>query len=182
MKLKVNMQQLKSAMLCKAKNDVRWFLNGILFARDGALIGTNGHVMFIGQHESEINEDTIVSFVSSVPRSFSHAEIEFKDEENQGIVKFYGKIDGSVIACGLAQIVDGKFPDYNKIVNKETSPCSEISFNGLYLSLLSQISAIFNPRFKTVKLSLNGDAGCAFAEIPNPESERAMLVIMPCRL
>ena len=44
MKLKVNMQQLKSAMLCKAKNDVRWFLNGILFARDGANIVTGKQI------------------------------------------------------------------------------------------------------------------------------------------
>lgn len=182
MKLKVNMQQLKSAMLCKAKNDVRWFLNGVMFAKDGTLVGTNGHVMFVGQHESEIESDLIVDFVCSIPRNFQYAEIEFNSDEKQGVIKFYGQLESNVIGCGMAQIIDGKYPDYTKLTQKVISPCTEIGFNGKYLKLLSDISTLFNPRFSTVKLSLNGDSGCAFAEIPNPEQEKAMLVIMPCRI
>lgn len=182
MKLKVNMQQFKSAMLCKAKNDVRWYLNGILFASDGALVGTNGNVMFVGQHKSVVDSDVIVDFVCNIPKKFSYDEIEFSENEKQGVVKFYGQLEGLVISCGMAQLVDGKYPDYKRMTHKTTAECSEIGFNGKYLELLSKISTLFNPRFSTVKLNLNGNSGSAFAEIPNAEGERAMLVIMPCRL
>ena len=183
MKLSVNCAQLKSAMLCKANNDARFYLCGVLFALNGDLVGTNGHVAFIGQHDSKIENDVIISFQCQIPSKFSIAEIDITNGNEEGIVKFYDTlVNTKLIASGLVSIINGKYPDYTRVCKKDKKQTDEIGFNGQYLSILGKVSKLFNPGFSRVSLSLNGENGSAFSEIKNPYNEKAMLVIMPMRL
>lgn len=182
MKLTVSAKHLKSAMMCKAKNDVRWYLTGVLFHSDGSLIGTNGHVMFVGEHSSKIDKDVIIGFNCNLPAKFSYAEIDIIDGCEDGIVKFYDSLVASkVIASGMVVVIDGKFPDYKRIAKAERKATDHIGFNGGYLSLVGKISSLFS-RYSTVDLGLNGENGCAFCDMYDPEGSKAAIYVMPVRL
>lgn len=120
MKLSIKSAHLKSALLCKAVNDSRWFLCGVLFAKNGDVVGCNGHIAYVGEHNSEIENDVIISFVCQIPSRFGVAELTFNDDEKEGIVKFYDSVFlTKVISSGVVQIVDGKYPDYTKLCTKK---------------------------------------------------------------
>jgi len=183
MKLSIKSTHLKSALLCKAVNDVRWYLCGVLFAKNGDAVGCNGHIAYVGEHNSEIESDVIISFICQIPSRFGVAELTFNNDEKEGIVKFYDSVFlTKVISSGMVQIVDGKYPDYTKLCTKNKMQTDEIGFNAKYLGLLEKVCKLHNPIYSGVALSLNGDSGCAFADIKNPEQEKALMVIMPMRL
>jgi len=183
MKLEIKSTHLKSALLCKADNDAWRVLCGVLFAKNGDAVGCNCHMAYVGEHNSEIENDVIVSFVCKIPSKFGVAELTFDGDEKEGIVKFYDSVFlTKVISSGMVQIVDGKYPDYAKLCTKNKLQTNEIGFNAGYLGILEKIAKIHNPRFSSVALSLNGDSGCAFAEIKNPEQEKALVIVMPMQL
>jgi hypothetical protein len=45
-------QTLAAARLCQAKNDVRYYLNGV-YINHNTIVSTNGHVMFVGPYRNE---------------------------------------------------------------------------------------------------------------------------------
>ena len=183
MKLEIKSTHLKSALLCKAVNDATWCLCGVLFAKNGDVVGCDGSMAYIGEHNSEIENDIIVSFVCKIPSKFGVAELTFNGDEKEGIVKFYDAVFlTKVISSGMVQIVDGKYPDYTKLCTKNKSKTDEIGFHAGYLGTLEKIAKIHDPRFSGVAISLNGDTGCAFTEIKNPEQEKALMLIMPMLL
>jgi len=183
MKLEIKSTHLKSALLCKAVNDARWYLCGVLFAKNGDVVGCNGHIAYVGEHNSELEDDVIVSFVCQIPSRFGIAELTFNGDEKEGIVKFYDSVYlTKVISSGMVQIVDGKYPDYMKSCTKNKLQTDEIVFNAGYLGVLEKIAKLHNPRHSGVALSLNGEYGCAFADIKNPEQEKALMIVMPMRL
>lgn len=49
--LTLSKEALLSAMIFQAKKDVRYYLNGICFAPDKKLFATDGHRLFIGEHD-----------------------------------------------------------------------------------------------------------------------------------
>lgn len=176
MNIKLSKKMLEAALIFQAKNDVRFYLNGILFKNDGRVISTNGHVAFIGEsHQSAMKNDIIMSVPKSPTSKYDYAEIIV----NENKVNYY--LDDKVVAISLTHQIDGKFPDIDRVIPESAKPTDKIGFNAGYLYFMYKAAKIFNPSFQLVALMLNGENGAATAEISSPD-EKAKIVLMPARL
>lgn len=146
MKIKVSKILLESALIFQAKKDVRYYLNGICFKTDGRVCSTDGHRAFVGgKHEGELDEDVILSVTKSPTKSYDYAEID----TDAGIVSYYS--DEVVrVGVGMCSIIDGKFPDIDRIIPYETSATEKIKFNVSYLSDVEKAAKLFDPKYKCV--------------------------------
>jgi len=67
---KVPAKLIKAAMLNQGQRDVRYYLNGIYIDKEkGRVCGTNGHTLFIGNHESfsDFDESVILRISGTIP-------------------------------------------------------------------------------------------------------------------
>ena len=179
MKIKVSKTILEASILFQAKNDVRFYLNGVLFKKNGEVCAANGHYAIIcDKHQSEIDEDVIVSIGARVTKAYSNAIIDTES----GVVE-YLNLDEQRVAIGLCDVINGKFPDMERINTGATKKTDLIGFNAQYLQLAAKAAKLFNPEFSRINFSLNGDAGCAFADVGGYSGEEsARIIVMPMRV
>lgn len=60
MRLEIDKETLLVMQLFKARNEVRYYLNGIFFGADGKVCATNGHTMAVGNHDNKIDADILI--------------------------------------------------------------------------------------------------------------------------
>lgn len=178
MKLKISKTLLESALIFQAKKDVRYYLNGICFMRDGRVAATDGHRAFIGgNHESKLRSDIIVKVSKSPTQAYSHAVIDTRTK----IVTYHDGTD-TMVGAGICEQIDGKFPDIDRVIPKEKSPAEEIGFNAKYLADVEKAAKLFNPKLEGVRFELNGNTSAAVANLSSPEGLTAKIIVMPMRL
>jgi len=178
MKIKVSKILLESALIFQAKKDVRYYLNGICFKADGRVCSTDGHRAFVGgTHEGELAEDIILSFTKPPTKSFNYVIID----TDTGIVSYHDAFDIRV-GVGLCEVIDGKFPDIDRVIPKETSPTDRIGFNASYLADVEKAAKLFNPKWSSVTLELNGNTGSSVAKLKSYNGEEAKIIVMPMRI
>lgn len=178
MKLKISKTLLESALIFQAKKDVRYYLNGICFMRDGRVAATDGHRAFIGgKHESKISSDIIVKVSKSPTQAYSYAVIDTRTK-----IVTYHDVTDSMVGAGICEQIDGKFPDIDRVIPKAKSPAEEISFNAKYLADVEKAAKLFNPKFECVRFELNGSINAAVANISAPTGENAKIIVMPMRV
>lgn len=178
MKLKINKLLLESALIFQARNDVRYYLNGICFMPDGRIASTDGHRAFIGgSHDNELAENVIVKVSKSPTKRYDYAIIDTKSK-----IATYHDEDGVMVGAGICEEIDGRFPDIDRVIPKQTLPTEEIGFNAGYLVDIEKVAKLFNPKFCCVKFELNGSADAAVCCLSAPSGETAKIVVMPMRL
>lgn len=178
MLIKVSKTLLECALLYQAKNDVRYYLNGICFKADGRVVSTDGHRAFIGNsHKGELKEDVILSIQKPPTKRYDYAVIDTKSL----IVNFYLDEDLKVGVC-LCELIGGRFPDIDRIIPKERQACDAIGFNAKYLASIAPAAKLFNPKFEVITLELNGASSAAVAKLTNPYGEKGMVIIMPAKM
>lgn len=179
MKLKICKTLLEAALVFHAKNDARYYLNGICFMPDGRIASTDGHRAFIGgKHENKLEENVIVSVSKSPTKRYNHAIIDTKS----GIVTYHFGHGDAMVGAGICDVIDGRFPDIDRIIPKEKSPAEEIGFNAKYLADVEKAAKLFNPKFEGVRFELNGNTSAAVANIGAPTGETAKVIVMPMRV
>lgn len=178
MKIKVSKILLESAMIFQAKNDIRYYLNGVCFKADGRVCSTDGHRAFVGsKHEGQLTEDLILSISKSPTKKYDYAEI---DTGNGSITYHY---DNTIqVGVGMVSLIDGRFPDIDRIIPKETSPCDRIGFNAGYLADIEKAAKIFNPQLTAVILEMNGPTNASAAKLKSPHGDTAIIIVMPMRI
>lgn len=178
MKIKVSKILLESALIFQAKKDIRYYLNGICFKADGRVCSTDGHRAFVGgKHEGELDDDVILSVTKSPTKAYDYAEID----TDEGIVSYYSD-EGNRVGVGLCEVIDGRFPDIDRVIPKETSPTERIGFNAKYLSDVEKAAAIFNAKFECVIFDLNQSPNATVANLKSPFGETAKIIVMPMRI
>lgn len=179
MKLKISKLLLESALIFQARNDVRYYLNGICFMPDGRIASTDGHRAFIGgNHDNKLTENVIVKVSKSPTKKYNHAIIDTKS----GIVTYhFGHMD-TMVGAGICEEIDGRFPDIDRVIPKETKAAGEIGFNAGYLVDIEKVAKLFNPKFRGVKFELNGNTNAAVCCLSAPSGENAKIVVMTMRL
>lgn len=164
--IKISEEVLKSAMLYKAKNDVRYYLEG-LYIDYNTIVATNGHICFRAPIESD--EQRIIKFQGKLPTKFKECVItgdiaEFTDD-NLNVVAKLG-----------VETVDAHYPVYKRLYNDRVNAISEIGIRGDYLQLLG----------KTAKL-LTTHQGCKFIFESSTDGIKVLIgvaeiVLMPTRI
>ena len=178
MKLKISKLLLEGALMFQAKNDVRYYLNGICFMPDGRVSATDGHRAFIAnKHDNKITDNVIVSVSKSPTKRYDYAVLDTKTK----IVTYHDAFD-VLVGAGICSLIDGRFPDIDRVITKETAPTEQIGFNAKYLADVEKLAKLFNPKFEAVLFELNGNTSAAVANISAPSGETAKVVVMPMRL
>ena len=178
MKLKINKLLLESALIFQARNDVRYYLNGICFMPDGRIASTDGHrAMIASKHENKLKDNVIVSVSKSPTKRYAYALLDTKT----GIATYHDEHE-IMVGAGICSEINGRFPDIDRVIPKETKAAEEIGFNAGYLVDVEKVAKLFNPKFSGVKFELNGNTNAAVCCISAPSGETAKIVVMPMRL
>lgn len=191
MKLKISKLLLEGALMFQAKNDVRYYLNGICFMPDGRVSATDGHRLFVGgNHDNAIEENIIVAVTKSPVKSYAVAYIDTDTRIVDYLNMDYDNIDWNDSASlstmrsviGLCSVIDGRFPDVDRVIPKQTAPAEQIGFNAKYLADVEKCAKLFNPKFESVRFELNGNTNAAVANLSSPTGEKAKIIVMPMRI
>ena len=154
--LKSLINQVHFAM---AVHDIRYYLNGILFVAEGTqltLVATDGHRLALAQAtlETEIPKQEVI-----LPRK-TVLELQrlLKDEKDGGNEPIEMRFAGNQAKFTfggmefVTKLVEGKFPDYNRVIPKNHKNSVTIGRAPL-LSSLQRAAILTSDKFKGVRLN-----------------------------
>lgn len=178
MKLKISKLLLEGALMFQAKQDVRYYLNGICFMPDGRVAATDGHrAMIASKHENKLKDNVIVSVSKSPTKRYAYALLDTKT----GIVTYHDEHE-IMVGAGICSEINGRFPDIDRVIPKQTAATEQIGFNAKYLADVEKLAKLFNPKYEAVLFELNGNTSAAVANISAPTGETAKVIVMPMRI
>src|SRR6187549_2873516 len=154
--LKDLLNQVSFAM---AVHDIRYYLNGILFVAEGkqlSLVATDGHRLAFASATLEVEvprQEVILprKTVIEMQRLLSDAEgaIEMQFASNQAKFSFGGMEF-------VTKLVEGKFPDYNRVIPKNHKNSVTLGRAPL-LASLQRTAILTSEKFKGVRLNIDKD-------------------------
>ena len=169
--LKDLLSQVSFAM---AVHDIRYYLNGILFVAEGtqlSLVATDGHRLAFASATLDVavpKQEVILprKTVIELQRLLSDADgnIEMQFANNQAKFSF----DGMEF---VTKLVEGKFPDYNRVIPKNHQNKITLGRTAL-LQTLQRTAILTSDKFKGVRL--NVDPGSLRVAANNAEQEEAV--------
>jgi DNA polymerase III subunit beta len=168
--LRTLLDQVHFAM---AVHDIRYYLNGILFVAEGktlTLVATDGHRLALAQAtlENEVPKQEVIlprKTVLELQRLLKDEDtpIEMKFAHNQAKFSFAG-------VQFVTKLVEGKFPDYNRVIPKGHKNIITLGRAGL-LASLQRAAILTSEKFKGVRV--NVEPGVLRIAASNAEQEEA---------
>jgi DNA polymerase III subunit beta len=168
--LKTLINQVHFAM---AVHDIRYYLNGILFVAEGrtlTLVATDGHRLGLAQAQlaSEIPKQEVIlprKTVLELQRLLRDEDtpIEMRFANNQARFNFSGMEF-------VTKLVEGKFPDYNRVIPKGHKNAVTLGRVPL-LASLQRAAILTSDKFKGVRVNL--EPGLLRIASSNAEQEEA---------
>lgn len=194
-----------TARLFQAKQDVRYYLNGIHLSGN-KIESTDGHTMyrceaseasmdcgFIGDLEKQY-PDLIIQEEGAAPTKAVRKKsiwvvIEVDQKINSAVIRYIAS-NGSTLAMQSANIIDGKYPDSDKVFSKkETDNKTECEFEvGFNAEYLKKVTDAFSGRKIpiAIKTTVNNSHDGVFFEtadsINHASIGREIIVVMPLRI
>ena len=169
--LKELLNQVSFAM---AVHDIRYYLNGILFVAEGkqlSLVATDGHRLAFSSAtlDVEVPKQEVIlprKTVLEMQRLLSDKEgaIEMQFSGNQAKFSF----DGMEF---VTKLVEGKFPDYNRVIPKNHKNIITLGRVPL-LASLQRTAILTSEKFKGVRLNI--EPGTLRVASNNAEQEEAV--------
>lgn len=165
---------IKRTSFAMAQQDVRYYLNGLLLQiGDGTLccVSTDGHRLALHKTAVEIeNTDTISAII---PRKAINELARLLDDADTDITL---NLTGNHLQVKLGalqlttKLIDGKFPDYEKVVPLPSDNIALID-RDLLKQALSRSAILANETYKGVRLTLAKDQ--LGIQTNNPKHEEA---------
>ena len=156
-----------------AVHDIRYYLNGILFIAEGrclTLVATDGHRLALAQAtlEADIPKQEVIlprKTVLELQRLLAddEAPIEMRFAGNQAKFAFSGMEF-------VTKLVEGKFPDYNRVIPKNHKNHVTLGRAPL-LASLQRAAILTSEKFKGVRLNI--EPGALRIASSNAEQEEA---------
>ncbi len=169
--LKDLLSQVSFAM---AVHDIRYYLNGILFVAEGkqlSLVATDGHRLAFSSAALDVEvprQEVILprKTVIEMQRLLSDGDgaIEMQFANNQAKFSFEGMEF-------VTKLVEGKFPDYNRVIPKNHKNIITLGRVSL-LASLQRTAILTSDKFKGVRLNI--DPGTLKVASNNAEQEEAI--------
>ena len=156
-----------------AVHDIRYYLNGILFIAEGkqlTLVATDGHRLALAQAtlDNEVPKQEVI-----LPRK-TVLELQrlLKDEDTPIEMRFAGN-QARFSFSGMefvTKLVEGKFPDYNRVIPKNHKN-SVVMGRAPLLSSLQRAAILTSEKFKGVRINI--EPGTLRIASSNAEQEEA---------
>ena len=171
---KVLKELLNQVSFAMAVHDIRYYLNGILFVAEGkqlSLVATDGHRLAFSSAtlDVEVPKQEVIlprKTVLEMQRLLSNKEgaIEMQFAGNQAKFSF----DGMEF---VTKLVEGKFPDYNRVIPKNHKNIITLGRVPL-LASLQRTAILTSEKFKGVRLNI--EPGTLRVASNNAEQEEAV--------
>jgi DNA polymerase-3 subunit beta len=177
--LNLSQRALKNLILqthfCMAQQDVRYFLNGLLFELSGGtlrVVATDGHRMAVSETSLEKPQSSPGKQVI-VPRKGVHEIARLLEDSDEDTEVLIGS-NHLCIRTGnfvlTTKLIDGKYPDYAKVVPPAQSKTLRIERETLR-EALGRAAILSNEKYRGVRLTLISK-GLKISS-HNPEQEEA---------
>ncbi|WP_417763165.1 DNA polymerase III subunit beta [Shewanella sp.] len=168
---------IESTQFSMANQDVRYYLNGLLFETEGSVlraVATDGHRLALSHRsiEAQLPENQVI-----VPRKGVVELSRLLDSDDQTIALAIGEnaIRATTESAVLtSKLVDGRFPDYRRVLPKGGDKVVIASRNSLKQSL-TRASILSNEKFRGVRIQLSDSLLKINAN--NPEQEEAEEIV-----
>ncbi|MEO7159713.1 MAG: DNA polymerase III subunit beta [Polaromonas sp.] len=171
---KVLKELLNQVSFAMAVHDIRYYLNGILFVAEGkqlSLVATDGHRLAFSSAtlDVEVPKQEVIlprKTVLEMQRLLSDKEgaIEMQFAGNQARFSFEGMEF-------VTKLVEGKFPDYNRVIPKNHKNIITLGRAPL-LASLQRTAILTSEKFKGVRLNI--EPGTLRVASNNAEQEEAV--------
>ena len=165
---------LNQVSFSMAVHDIRYYLNGILFVAEGkqlSLVATDGHRLAYASAllDVEVPRQEVIlprKTVLEMQRLLNDKEgaIEMQFANNQAKFSFEGMEF-------VTKLVEGKFPDYNRVIPKNHKNTVTMGRTSL-LACLQRTAILTSEKFKGVRLNL--EPGVLRVASSNAEQEEAV--------
>jgi len=159
-KFKISQKELKSLLLlvqyAMAQQDIRYYLNGMLVVLDSAslkAVATDGHRLAYAcaklQQKSDLQEVILPrKAVQEIVKLLNDSEEEVSVELAPSQVRFQ---IGDVVL--ITKVIDGKFPDYTRVIPTNYQKSFEIEREVLRQAL-QRVAILSNEKFRGVRWTL----------------------------
>jgi len=156
-----------------AVHDIRYYLNGILFVAEGknlTLVATDGHRLALAQATLEV--DIPKQEVILPRKTVLELQRLLKDEDTPIEMRFAGN-QAKFVFSGMefvTKLVEGKFPDYNRVIPKNHKNHVTLGRAPL-LASLQRAAILTSEKFKGVRVNI--EPGTLRIASSNAEQEEA---------
>ena len=170
---------LNKTAFCMASQDVRYYLNGLLVEYKGGeinAVATDGHRLALATSALD-KTNSIDGERQILPRKAVLELSKILREENEEISMTFGNSSLSIKDENLdfsTKLVDGKFPDYEKVLPSGDPNSLEVSKESLQ-SALSRASVLSNEKYRGVRFALDKNTLKLTANNPEKESAEELL-------
>lgn len=169
---------IESVQFSMAQQDVRYYLNGMsLETSDNTIrtVATDGHRLAMAINEYD--DDSLPAKQVIIPRKgvmeISRLIDDSRDAVNIQLGTNHIKMQSKKFVF-TSKLVDGRFPDYNRVVPKNTDK-NVIVYRDVLKSAFSRAMILTNDKFKGVRLNLS--SGELRITATNPEQEQAEEIV-----
>ena len=167
-------QLLSQVSFAMAVHDIRYYLNGILFVAEGkqlSLVATDGHRLAF----ASATLDTVVPRQEVILPRKTVLELQRLLSDKEGAIEMQFANNQAKFSFGgmefVTKLVEGKFPDYNRVIPKGHRNNLTLGRQAL-LSCLQRTAILTSDKFKGVRLNL--DPGTLRVASTNAEQEEAV--------
>lgn len=166
---------LEKTAFSMAAQDVRYYLNGLLWEFKGerlTLVATDGHRL--AKTSKTIKGEQFENRQIIVPRKAVLELLRFlKSEQGEVVIEISDNHIRIYVSSLIftSKLVDGRFPDYDKVIPKQKAHEIEIKGDAFH-DVLSRASILTNDKFRGVRLALEQNKLIVSAN--NPEQEEAI--------
>ncbi len=156
-----------------AVHDIRYYLNGILFVAEGknlTLVATDGHRLALAQ--ATLDVDIPKQEVILPRKTVLELQRLLKDEDTPLEMRFAGN-QAKFVFSGMefvTKLVEGKFPDYNRVIPKNHKNHVTLGRAPL-LASLQRAAILTSEKFKGVRVNI--EPGTLRIASSNAEQEEA---------
>ena len=157
-----------------AQQDVRYYLNGILMeltAEKVRLVATDGHRLALSEVELETGVEQDKQLI--IPRKAVLELARLLDASDSPAKCILSQNHLRVETGALlftTKLIDGKFPDYQRVIPVDGNKTMEVERDTLKQSL-GRISILSNEKYRGIRLSLS--SGNLAIQANNPDQEEA---------
>lgn len=169
---------LRAALVCVAKKDPRYYLQGIHITPQH-IEATNGHVALRMDHGIKTSKDIIVWFGGAIPTRAELTEIHLGKEP----YAVHRDEAGERIGFTVLKTLSGRFPDMNRVIPKTIDENATPALSAHYLSYPVKMFGKDSESLR-IRLAPSGDTTACrlmFDRAVMKKFGNAQFVVMPMR-
>lgn len=157
-----------------AKKDMRDYLNGVHFRKDGTLEASNGHAgaKFL-QGSSNRDNSFIVESTFKIPGAALQVDID-----TEACTVVYSNKLQQTVGVEVCRVIDARFPDMDRAMGVKTEAVEAIGLDVRLVDLF--IRATKHLKFGGCQFTFAGTMGGVIVTHPAMPDWKA--IVMPCRL